>query len=353
MALASTRQRAFFLTGLFAVVFCYLFYRSSHALPNPFSNPDSKPGLVAPIDVPAEEHGARPRYAFVTLLSSTTVDLSKPDDDDVYFVGARLLTYQLLHAPETRSQGDVPFVVAVTADVPQSKRMRLVADGAQVIEVERLSADWIETEQRFNDVMTKLRIAAWTQFDKVCFLDIDTVIFAPIDGVFLDPAAAVKRTLDLPNATRPDEGPQPASYAFAGSPGVWQDHHYPPLRSEESFGGHWANGGFWVMAPSAELFAHYESVLALPHRFETVFPEEALLNYVHRNGGNMPYEQLDYRWSLSGWPNRADYDGGVKSMHDKWWRPPEGLGDLFRQLRWQMDGYFKGRDAALRMKETA
>ena len=288
-------------------------------------------------------------YAFATLLSSTTVDLTAPDDDDVYFVGARLLCYQLLHAPETRLSKPIPFVVAVTKDVPSSKRNRLIHDGAEIIEVEKLSADWVQSDQRYSDVLTKLRIANWTQFERVMFLDVDTVLSEPLDGIFDDPAARVLNNLELQtrnhtDVVKDDEAPQPSTYVFAGAPSLISGHKYPPTTEDENMGGHWVNGGFWLIRPSQELFALYKSVLDIPDRFGTFYPEECLLNYVHRNDGNMPWFALQYDWGVSGFPSLNDLESGAKSLHDKWWQKGE-LSDFFEKIRWQMDGFYRGRDS--------
>lgn len=300
---------------------------------------------IRPSKAPEPE---KPKYAYVTFLSSTTVDNNKPDDDDVYFVGARILAYQLLHDPKTRTRSEIPFVIAVTRDVPQSKRNRLVQDGADIIEVERLTADWINTEHRYSEVMTKLRIASWTQFDRVMFLDVDTIITAPLDGIFNDPAAIVRRNLQLhlkrnvTDAYKLDEGEQPKTYVFAGTPSLRQGHAYPPTKDDENLGGHWVNGGFWVMRPATDLFEYYKRVLHIENRFGTYYPEECLLNYIHRNGGNMPWSGLDYKWGVSGFPSYSDYEKGAKSLHEKWWSAPDDLKPYLERVRWQMDGYWKG-----------
>ena len=76
--------------------------------------------------------GAMPesRNAFATFLSATgssaaTPEKEEEDDADIYFVAARVLAYQLLHAPETRTTERTPFIVLVTPDVSQPKRDRL------------------------------------------------------------------------------------------------------------------------------------------------------------------------------------------------------------------------------------
>lgn len=54
------------------------------------------------------------------------------DEDDVYYVATRVLVYQLLHGPETRTLTSIPVVVMCTKDVVEHKRARLEKDGAIV-----------------------------------------------------------------------------------------------------------------------------------------------------------------------------------------------------------------------------
>jgi hypothetical protein len=55
-------------------------------------------------------------YAFTAFLAAPA-EGGDDDNDDLYFVGTRILIYQLLHDPETRTNNSYPFVVLVTEDV--------------------------------------------------------------------------------------------------------------------------------------------------------------------------------------------------------------------------------------------
>lgn len=54
--------------------------------------------------------------AFAAFLAAPTHE-TEDDGDDLYFVGTRMLIYQLLHDPTTRTNNSYPFVVLVTKDV--------------------------------------------------------------------------------------------------------------------------------------------------------------------------------------------------------------------------------------------
>lgn len=295
-------------------------------------------------------HNTKSKYAFATLLAS---DASHPDDPDNihddYFVATRLLGYQILHAPETRSDG-IPFIVLATKGVSQAKRDRLRRDGAIVLSVETVQKpDWIEAgASNWAEVFDKLRLWELTQFERICFLDGDTILNRPLTEIFSDPAVASHTTLDRPDKLKADEPALPASYVFAGQPEMNHEHHYPPSDAQQDYPNiNYLNAGFFVMQPSREILAYYLALMQLPDRFPPKFPEQNLLNYAHRReneGGNMPWTQLEPTWNLH-YPTMADLKGGVASLHEKWWAPEDAeLAPYLRSWRWRMEGYYEAMD---------
>ena len=127
------------------------------------------------------------KYAFATLLAS---DATRPDDQDnmqdEYFIATRLLAYQILHAPETRS-ANIPFIVLATKGVSEAKRERLRLDGAVVLAVETIAKPaWVTAgAPNWAQLFDKLRLWELTQFDLICFLDGDHILNRPLDGIFL------------------------------------------------------------------------------------------------------------------------------------------------------------------------
>lgn len=76
------------------------------------------------------------RYA-VSSFDGTEFD-AKEDaeiDENLYYVGARALIYQLLHAERTRFRSPDSVLVLVIKGVRDSKRERLRDDGARVFGV--------------------------------------------------------------------------------------------------------------------------------------------------------------------------------------------------------------------------
>ncbi|OCL09956.1 glycosyltransferase family 8 protein [Glonium stellatum] len=287
------------------------------------------------------------KYAIATFLSG-----DQPYDTDAYFVSARMLTYQLLHAPETRNSRPIPFLVLCTKAVPEDKKARLEKDGATVIVVEDVKLRWwIRTGvTRWADQFTKLRLFEMTQYTRILFLDADSLLTGPIDAIF-DTAAV--RTPARTNFSRvaqikADEAPVPAQYVFAArSDNAFsgcREHAFPPPSHNA------ISAGFWVAAPSRELFRYLLSTMNSYRRFDPHTMEQSLLNYAFRREGTMPWRELEPKWSAT-WANQADVDGGVVALHEKLWNENLGDGGGVGELRkrWyemqdRMKKYFKDRD---------
>ncbi|KAL2111891.1 hypothetical protein VUR80DRAFT_9102 [Thermomyces stellatus] len=308
-------------------------------------------GLVDPVDTSS-------RFAIATFLGSDTAR----KDEDKYFVACRLLTYQLLYSNETRIRDElrdrIDWVVTVTADVAPWKRKQLEADGAKVVELEHVPLRWwIKTGvSRWKDQFTKLRILLWTEYSRVLFLDADTLLQGPLDGIFFTRDSILPAKTDF-RYRKGDEADLPAEYVFLAAP----DHqftgkrkHAVPPDGKETTGS--LSAGFWLAAPSRELYAYLMSVMAHYYRFDPKTMEQSLLNYAFRRcdttaeekeasgecppgrrPGPMPWRELDWRWSTT-WPSMDDARAGVVSLHEKLWKAgPKGLRKRWRDRRGEME----------------
>lgn len=312
---------------------------------------DPRYGRLPPLDPTS-------RFAIVTFLGGDILQKK----EDRYFVACRLLTYQLLHAEETRIRDDarerIDFVVTVTPAVEAWKREQLERDGAKVVEVEDIPLRWwVRTGvARWRDQFTKLRVLLWTQYARVLFVDADTLLLRPIDRIFEDPGSVIPARTDFAHR-KGDEADLPAEYVFLASPDHEftgkRDHPVPP--SEASTTGS-LSAGFWLAAPSPELYTYLMSVLSLYRRFDPRTMEQSLLNYAFRRcdaspaareataecpgaarPGPMPWRELDWRWS-STWPSFADVESGVVSLHEKFWKAgPKGLRAVWKGWRARME----------------
>lgn len=170
------------------------------------------------------------RLAFATFLAGTQADLDNITAtettlrDDKYFTAARLLGYHLMHKPSTRTRRGIPYVVVVTNSVPLLEVERLKKDGAIVMAVEsQPTGEWFHPDRvRWNDVMTKLRLWQLEQYDRIVFLDVDSALNGPLDGVFDDAGAALTNTVANPQSPLDNETESalPERYLMASTPEV-------------------------------------------------------------------------------------------------------------------------------------
>ena len=258
-------------------------------------------------------------------------------------MGTRMLIYQLLHDPETRTNTSIPFVVVVTPNVPEWKRAQLTVDGAIVHEISEIKIDWIKPGRpRWEHVMDKLHVFELVQYDKVLLLDTDMVVTRRLDGIFDDPASNVLPNRGDPAKVAGDEAPQPAEFLMAGNGGPGADHTYPAPRNDR------LNAGFVLFKPSIDMYNYYMSVAQIEGRFPGGSPEQDLWNYAHRRSGNMPWQQLDPDWTINS-PSFDDYKHGIATLHEKYWRCRDAkLRDVLLKSRWKMEGFFNSYEPAQR-----
>ena len=306
----------------------------------------SFPSNQDPLSTASARHH-KSRVAFATFLAgdhSSPDDHNADDNDDGYFLSTRVLTYQLLHSVNASTNGDIPFLVLVTDDVSARKRATLAREGATIVPIQKLNSSWVRPgTDRSQDLFAKLRLFELTAYAKICFIGADTLVTRRLDGVFYDEATTLQPALEKADAIQSDEAPLPQTYSFASHPDFWTyDHEFPPPSPEPDH----LDGGFFVLTPSKQLFEYYVSLLQLEGRFDSTFQEQNLLNYAHRKEGNMPWRHLWFGWNVN-WPTERDLKGGARSFHAKYWdgdpTHDKVLERLWRDQRWEMEGYWKGR----------
>lgn len=284
------------------------------------------------------------KHAFATILLPPSNNFSDSHDVDEYLTSTRMLNYQLLYSKNTHSRKEIPFLVVVIPDIDPWKRKLLEREGATVIFAERISLgnEWIEPmAERWKDVILKLRLFELTDYDKILFLDTDTYLLKPLDRIFRDPSARPTKIRDSQKEVRPDEAPLPEKYLFATLPEILHTTHPWPPHPWPRF-----NAGFFLFQPSTTLFKYYTSLLTLKDRSVRSYPEQNLLNYAHREWGNMPLAHLKTGWNVN-LPNMNDVKKGVKSVHAKLWAEgnelqpvPEELSMMWKNTKAEMDSFY-------------
>ncbi|KAL6707317.1 hypothetical protein ACN47E_004305 [Coniothyrium glycines] len=311
--------------------------------------------------------GNAEKLAYVTWLSATTLEDGDEDlEHDNYFLATRILVWQLLHVPRTRTKG-IDVVVMVTPRVSKSRITRLRQDGAIVHTIDFLQSEthWEKGDSnRWNNVMSKLRVWQMTQYDRILMLDSDVMLLHPLDGVFDDPAAQIRPTVDEdedrefpetnnPTKFTPIEGIElPSTYLLASLSEIDNSNHdFPPTYTTGIKTPSYFNAGFFMLAPSEAVFEYYVALLNTPNSFDPRYPEQNLLNTAHHWKGPMPWKELSYKWNIRE-PNENDFKKGVVSVHEKWWDQPfiydnQKVKDWLRSRRWVMQGWYTVYDALL------
>jgi alpha-N-acetylglucosamine transferase len=280
--------------------------------------------------------GPNPSLAIATLFCGESYG------DDSYFQFTRVLSYQLLHDETTRSNKSIPFLVLVCSSVPGWQKQQLREEGATVIETIDLHLPvWIKTGvTRWKDQFLKLRLWEMVQYNRILYMDADTTLTSPIDSIFDEEIVRIPATT-LPSRKayiKRDEAPLPANYLFAARSNNeftgQREHPFPPPPTNLF------SAGFWIIAPSKEMFSYLMSVTRHRRRFNPTTMEQSLLNYAFRREAAIPWFEIDYYWSAT-WPNMRDYEGGVVSLHEKLqWEGPEELQQLWREKKSEMDNFF-------------
>jgi hypothetical protein len=73
-------------------------------------------------------------------------------------------------------------------------------------------------------------------FEKVLYIEGDTILTRPIHGVFDDPATTTTVVMNLTDEIKSDEAPLPAYFCFVGKLEAFTFYHpYPPDMSSDNF----------------------------------------------------------------------------------------------------------------------
>jgi alpha-N-acetylglucosamine transferase len=337
------RQRLYI--PAFIVIICFYFgFRSTYKAPV-----TQQSALPAWRRFNSSEGLPQSDYAIATFLTGWFGDAA----DDTYLNATRVMAYQFLHAESTRIESaQISFFVLCTSTVPLAFKQRLVQDGVTVVDIDDVPVNWwISTSvRRWKEQFTKLRLLQMTQYQRVLFIDADTMLMSRMDSVFEEPEvkSLAPVLLDRKAEVKSDEwgkadengGLQlPKEWTFvAPSDNGWagQRNHPVPHFQTVQF-----SAGFWVVRPDLKLFQHCLAVMSHWKRFDPYTMEQSLLNYVFRRQGPMPWRELHWRWSAT-WPSEKDVEGGVVTLHEKFWKAgPGSLQEKWKDLKDDMEKFHR------------
>jgi alpha-N-acetylglucosamine transferase len=265
--------------------------------------------------LPSQVPGA-PKYAFATLLSPNFKKNADQTDiaSDEYFLSARLLNYQLRHSNHTKyNDPAVPFLVMCPPQVAENKRRILEEEGATIVPVEHVIADWIKIPlPTWTEMLDKLLLWSYTEYDKILFIDADVYLIQSLNGIFEDDAAAEFPTRkDLTPAEH--LGALPATYTMAGIVDGGSGSRKNPMSVN------YLNGGFFLIHPDQKLFQHLMKFVQTTDSFSTSMLEQNLINDIFSVDGPMPWQHMDPKWDTS-CPEPDNIRAGWKTIHSKLWK---------------------------------
>ena len=320
-------------------------------------------------------HQSGQRLAYATLLTGGLLD-ADPDYQNNMFIAARILTYQLLHAEETKTRKDIPFLILVTESVPKEQRDELQRAGAQLIPVESVFVGsehkWLAAEDGiWDDALTKFR--AWdvlTDYSRVVMLDVNTILTKSLDDIFDLPEAQLLRTLSHADANPSESDPEhdrdtthSTTYLLAGTAANTAAHHSPLIPSEDIPDASHLSDSLLVFSPSPSLYQHYMNLITSTSTSDPTThdcsrssrsssssstvghsPVSRILSHAHCSAGRVPWTQLPPGWTVD--VPRAHDVHLVRSMRARWWMDSGEEVELDRYLRmwrWRMEGYHEWR----------
>ena len=182
------------------------------------------------------------KLAYVTVMTG----------GDTYLAGVEALGQSLLATGTT-----IPRVVMVTPDVSAGARAQLEGQGWTIRDVEPIPAPTQELLfERFALSYVKLRVFQMREYDKVVFLDADTIVIQNIDELFERPFFAAAPDFFMPDRFNsgvmvidPNEALFVELIASLGTLPSYDGGDQGLLNS------HWPN--WWTMQPEHRLPAAY------------------------------------------------------------------------------------------------
>jgi alpha-N-acetylglucosamine transferase len=294
-----------------------------------------------------------PSYAYATILSSPSSNYTL---DDPYVTATRVLAYQILHCPRTKTRRNIPFLVLTSPDVPVNIRHIFIAEGATIIPLDRPKPKLWQPRSHQSQAMeqvTMLHLFELTQFDRILYLNSETLLTRSLDAIWLEAeATALMLTKESTIRSEAIKAPIPKEYFIAGvhkgNARAFQDDEFSSTRPTSFFG-----SGFLLLKPCAILSKYYEAIMDSPDSFFNTPPERGILNYAHRQAGIMPWLPLRIgNWS-SDEPSLFDIQYGTTTLHARFWEShnaswidPE-LVKMWWRVQGQMEGYWQAKSPVL------
>ena len=201
-------------------------------------------------------------------------------------------------------------------------------------------------EDRWIDQFTKLQMFSLTEYDRILYMDSDTLLTRHLDGIWEEEAVAIPHKTKLVSMES-DSVKLPAEYVIAGTADneKAKSQRPTPVTPHSRL-----NAGFLVFKPDKELYTYYLSILQQRKpSFDDRFMEMGLLNYAHKRRGPMPWASLPLGQYSNNWPQLVDAGNGSATLHDKFWTSgnkgwiDRELVEMWWRVQGRMEGYWQGK----------
>ena len=285
-------------------------------------------------------HTPRSKHAFAVFLAEPNENI-KEGEEDYYYFGTRMLIYQLLHDPESRTNTSVEFLVMVTENVPQWKtrpsgerRCHRPPDRRAQFRLDQARPSSMEAR---DGQIARLRTHAVRE----------------------DPPAGHRHRGDQTagqhilraRSPSPPQSRQLVARARRRSTAAGNIPHGREFRSRQS-------RPPLPCSPRKPTQRRLRAAEALDRNLQLL-----RLHRLHRGphrrhfagagtcgttptdaAANMPWQQVDPDWNVNT-PIYNDYEHGVASFHEKYWGcgRDRRLRDVLLKSRWKMEGFFNSK----------
>ncbi|KAK6543922.1 hypothetical protein TWF694_000640 [Orbilia ellipsospora] len=274
-------------------------------------------------------HLHREKCAYVTLLATKT-NLTDYEEFTYYFNGARVLAYQLLHAPDTRD--DKEFIVLMPNDLIGKPD---VARKVQTLRQEGVTVKFIspvdlpeeivaqEFRPKYAKVFTKLRLWQLTEYDRLMYIDSDILLRKSLKSIWDLPETKTQKS--VPWANQSTEGQYFDSEHFAtlfGEDKIEDEEYVFAAGVDHKIEQHqpYMNTGFFVFRPSELIFDRLMKIMPYSDAYKgLVYGEQNLINYYFRKHGPFPWQAFPDRLHTLGGEHFDLQPPKVAVLHTKWW----------------------------------
>jgi alpha-N-acetylglucosamine transferase len=310
---------------------------------NPTPSSDSQPDIYPPTeklpDLPPPDPGRNySREAYVTLLTPPHPHPWTVGQPDYYFEATKVKAHRLLRNPTTRDPYGRPFIVLVTPEVPIKQIGVLESHGVIVKRVETIPppdghVHLALTNPRYVDQFTKLHIWNMTDYDRIAFLDADTLLIRPVHAIF-----------DTPPSTT-DDGEEFLFAAVYDSGSKRWDERYNPGPDDKGELDSQLNAGVFFLWPTERQRDYIFNVYHNPPDGAdwTRFMEQDMLRWAYRETGHYPWTRLSHLYNTQ-WCRAVDLSTAYV-LHDKLWGDTNSPDEELRRVWYQAWGEMVGWDA--------